>query len=130
LGEGQSLATPDTCNVITPGGPVPTPFPNIAMMAQANPGTCAQTVLIDSMPACNLSTEILMTSGDEAGTGLGVVSGMIIGPARYTLGSMTVMVGGQPAVYQTSTMGHNGMNANAPLGCQTVPSQVMVLVGP
>ena len=35
-GGGQCFAFPDTCKTPTPGGPVPIPYPNIAMVNQAS----------------------------------------------------------------------------------------------
>jgi hypothetical protein len=125
---GQCDTTPDTCNTPSPTGPVPIVYPNMAMLTQANPGTLSTKVKIENQSACTKSTVITMTSGDEAGTAGGLVSGMFKGPAQFKKGSATVTIEGQPAVFQTCTVGQNGTNANAPVGVQTVTSQSKVTV--
>ncbi len=69
-----------------------------------------------------------MTSGMEAGSLGGVVSGTTKGPARFTKGSSKVLVEGSPATYSTCPLDANGSNANAK-GIQNVPSQSKVFVG-
>lgn len=126
---GTCDAFPDTCKTpAPPGPPVPVPYPNTAMLVQANPGTCSKKVKILNQPAVTLQTMIPMTSGDEAGAAGGVVSGMIKGPATFKKGSAKVKVEGQPLVFQTCTAAQNGSNANAPMGVQSSPSQAKVLV--
>ena len=82
----MSLAFPDTCNVMTPAGPVPTPFPNIAMSSLAIPNILNH--FITAMPVHNLGTVTPLSSGNEASAPLGgVVSARFIGPQRNLLGS-------------------------------------------
>jgi uncharacterized Zn-binding protein involved in type VI secretion len=131
FGEGLCEAFPDTCK--TPAGPavVPIPYPNIAELAMADPGTCSEKVMIVCMPAATTDTQILMSEGDDAGVEGGVISGMISGPCKFVLGSSIVMIGGQPAVFMGSTIGQNGVSsANAPMGVQVMPSQEIVQVAP
>jgi hypothetical protein len=123
-GGGNCFAFPDVCNVpAPPAPPIPTPFPNTAQLQQAIPPTCAQKVLIQNQPVATMKTKIPMTSGDEAGSLGGIMSGMIKGPARFTKGSTKVKAEGQPVIFQTCMSAHNGVNANAPMGVQTTPSQ-------
>jgi uncharacterized Zn-binding protein involved in type VI secretion len=131
MGTGMCMAFPDVCKTPTPVGPVPIPYPNIAQLAMANPATCAINVLIFNKPAATIMTMILMSSGDEAGCAGGAVSGVFIGPAKFTLGSTVVSIGGAPAAYLGSVIGQNGVGAaNMPMGQQIVPSQVIVDVAP
>ena len=123
---GQCDATPDTCNTPSPTGPVPMVYPNMAMLNQANPSTLSTKVKIENQAACMKSTVITMTSGDEAGSAGGVVSGTFKGPAQFKKGSTKVTIEGEPAVFQTCTVGQNGTNGNAPAGVQTVTSQTKV----
>jgi hypothetical protein len=125
---GVCNATPDVCK--TPPYSAPMPYPVIAQAAQANPGTVAKKVTVENQPAFMVNTMITMSSGDEAGSVGGVMSGMIKGPCKYMKGSSKVTVEGQPAAHHTSTVGMNGANANAPMGVQTAPSQAKVLVFP
>ena len=124
---GQNIGCPDTCLTPTPVGPVPIPYPNISTGATANPATTALTILCDGMPSFNQMTIIPMSQGDEAGTNLGIVSGMVMGPTEFILGSQVVFKGGAPAMRLTSTTGHNGLSMNCP-GTAIAPSQVVVMV--
>jgi len=127
---GMTMAFPDVCKTPTPAGPVPIPYPNIAQLTMANPGTCSTKVTIMNQPVVHQQTEIMLSSGDEAGTAGGVISGMNMGPAKPKLGSMKVQVEGQKLVYQTCMFGQNGSNANMPAGVQAAPSQTMVTISP
>jgi hypothetical protein len=124
---GMNMGTPDTCNTPTPAGPVPVPYPNISTGSAANPATTTLTVLTDGMPSFNQMTMIPMSQGDEAGVNLGVVSGMVMGPTTFIMGSMTVFKEGAPCQRLTSTTGHNGVSMNCP-GTAVAPSQVIVLI--
>jgi len=120
---GMDMGMPDVC--LTPAGPVmvPIPYPNIAMGPTAIPNQTI--VLIMAMPAHNLGTIIPLTNGDEAGVGLGVASGMIMGPSRHLTGSFSVLYDGMPATRLTSMSLQNSTNAP---GVRMVPSQTIVLL--
>jgi hypothetical protein len=132
--KGGQCMTPgptDVCKTPTPGGPVPMPYPNIAMCSQASGSSCSSKVKFDGGKACTTSTEITMSSGDEPGTaGGGVVSNRFKGPAKYKKGSSKVKAEGKPVVHLTSMIGMNGNNANMPAGTQIAPSQTRVKVKP
>ncbi len=125
---GTTTSFPDVCNTPSPSGPIPQPYPNMGMLMQANPGTVATMVLIAAAPALTIQSELMMTTGDQAGSMGGLVSGMIMGPARFLQSSVLVTVQGAPIIYQTCMMGANGMNANIP-GLQDTPSQAIVIIG-
>lgn len=128
---GQCMGMPDVCKVpAPPAPPVPTPFPNIAMCAQATPGTFPMKVKIGPANALVQTTKIMMSSGDEPGALGGIISNMIKGPCEYKMGSMKVKFEGKGAAYLTSMVAQNGSNPNVPAGQQIVPSQVTVLVAP
>lgn len=122
---GQCMAAPDVCKTPSPGGPVPVPYPNIALPNTADPGSCTQKVKIINMPALNLGSKIPMTNGDQAGSAGGVVSGTIMGPAKFNKGSQKVKFEGKAAVMLTSPTGQNGQNPNAQ-GAAVAPSQTLV----
>lgn len=127
-GPGICQAPMDVCKVPTPAGPVPAPFVNIAMAAQINPATASPNVRFANLPAANTMSMILMSSGNEGSAG-GVVSGMVKGPARYTLGSAIVSVNGLPAARLNSMVQQNGTPAaNQPNGLQVVPGVPTVLI--
>ncbi|HUA65085.1 MAG TPA: DUF4150 domain-containing protein [Alphaproteobacteria bacterium] len=128
-GGGQCFAFPDVCKTPTPGGPVPIPYPNIAMLNQASGGTCSSKVKICGNKAVTQDTEITMSSGDEAGSVGGVVSNKIKGSAKFTQGSSKVKIEGKGAAYLGAMVAQNdGSNANNPAGHQVAPSQVKVIV--
>ncbi|MDO5537365.1 MAG: DUF4150 domain-containing protein [Desulfovibrionaceae bacterium] len=127
MGAGQTLGMPDTCLTPTPAGPVPVPYPNIAMSSMC-PGA-AMTTLMGGTPTVNQSASLALSSGDEVGAGTGVVSHLIKGPNCWILGSVGLIVGGTPCMRLTSTGGCNamGMTPNGMSTC-VVPSQGFVTV--
>lgn len=120
---GQDMGFPDVCLTPSPAGPVPIPYPNIAMGPTAV--GAAYNILLSAMPAHNMSTSIPMTNGDNAGVATGVASGMVMGPARHLTGSFTVLMGGMPATKLTSMSLQNSTNCP---GCRIAPSQTKVLM--
>ncbi len=124
---GQCMGMPDVC--LTPAGPagqVPMPYPNTGMMNQAK--KTSTKVKFVNKDVVTLKSEIPKSMGDEAGTGKGVVSGMNMNKITFKKGSAKVKVEGQPCVFQTSTCGHNGANANVPAGTVVAPSQTAVII--
>jgi len=124
------MAMPDVCQVpAPPGPPVPTPFPNVAMLNQADGSTCSDRVRIGGRKTCTVQTEVSSTSGDEAGTAKGVMSGTNMDKAVFRSGVSSVKVEGHDIVTHLKPTAHNGSNANAPMGTQAAPSQTTVIVG-
>ncbi len=120
---GMDMGFPDVCLTPTPAGPVPIPYPNIAMAPMGVPPV--PTVLFGGAPAHNMATVIPMSNGDNAGVAMGVASGLVMGPARHLTAAFTVIVGGMPATRLTSMALQNGTNCP---GVRVVPSQVRVLL--
>lgn len=121
---GMDMNTvPDVCLTPTPAGPVPIPYPNIAMGPTAV--GFVPNVLFMGTPAHNLGTVIPMTNGDNPGVAMGVASGTVMGPSRHLTGAFTVLVGGMPASRLTSVSLQNSTNAP---GMRIVPSQTKVLL--
>ena len=120
---GMDLAFPDVCLTPTPAGPIPIPYPNIAMGPTAIPSQV--NTLFMCTPAHNLATTTPLTNGDNAGVAMGVASGMVMGPSRHVLPCATVLVGGVPATRLTSVSIQNSTNAP---GMRIVPSQVKVIL--
>ncbi len=125
-GVAQAIAVTDVCKTPTPGGPVPMPYPNIAMLNMANPSTTVKNVVVLGMPACNVKTETTLSNGDEAGVNMGVVSNKIMGPCTFKTSSQKVKFGGKPAVHVTCQTGHNGKSNPNAMGSVMVPSQGLV----
>jgi hypothetical protein len=126
---GNCMAMPDVCQVPAPPlPPIPTPFPNMAMYSQALPPTCAMTVMIMNKFAVVLNAQIPMSSGDDAGVAGGLMSGMIIGPATFKLGSFKVMAEGKGMCSVGAMTSQNGMGSGNAVGAALTPSQPKVLV--
>ena len=120
---GTDMGFPDVCLTPTPAGPVPVPYPNIAMGPMAVPN--CPTILFMCMPAHNLATTIPMTNGDNTGVNMGVASGTVMGPSRHVTGAFTVLLNGMPATRMTSMSLQNSTNCP---GVRLVPSQALVLL--
>ncbi|MFP4572352.1 MAG: DUF4150 domain-containing protein [Desulfobacterales bacterium] len=122
---GMHFGFPDVCLTPTPAGPVPIPYPNMAMHAMALPPTTCVKHLISFMPSHNLATTIPTSLGDNSGVAGGVASGLFMGPGRNTKGSMKVIVGGTPATRMLDTALQN--STNVPAGMTLVPDQFKML---
>jgi hypothetical protein len=122
--DGQCVAFPDAC--LVPPVPTPTPFANLALCRDAE--STSSRVLACNKEVVVESSVIPMSSGDEPGAGGGLLSGLCMGPARFTSYSGRVYAEGKKVVIHTSVTGQNGHSANA-VGCQVSPSQTRVLAG-
>src|SRR4051812_32479488 len=80
---GVSIAFPDVCKTPTPAGPVPIPYPNVAMSSDAD--KTSKKVKCDGNPICLADSNFKMSTGDEAGSAGGVASGKIKGKAEFVL---------------------------------------------
>lgn len=107
---GTAIATmPDVCKTPSPGGPVPIPYPNIAMSKDLAKGTT--TVKVDGgNMAANQGSELMLSTGDEAGTAGGVVSSTFIKEATWITYSFDVTLEGKGACRLTDKMFMNHMN--------------------
>lgn len=123
---GMALGLPDVC--LTPAGPspVPIPYPNIGQLDGCD--GAVDKVLIENKESVVEDSKIPSSSGDEAGTIGGVVSGLNRGEVQFKTYSSKVYLKGKKAVYHTAVTAHNGTNANLPVGTQVAPSQTKVFV--
>lgn len=117
-GAGMNFGFPDVCLTPTPAGPVPIPYPNFAMNAQA--AVFSQVVKVSGVHALNLGSMISMTSGDEPGSAHWTVKG----PGKYVMGNPIVFIDRLPAINLTCPT--TGNTANNALGAVVVPSAVNV----
>lgn len=122
-----NMAFPDVC--ITPYGPVtiPTPYPNISMSMMAIPTQF--TVMTMAMPGHNLTTQVAMSNGDNAGVLLNPISGMFMGPTRHLLGSFKTFYTGIPATRMLSMSGQNGVSPGAVGACISPSQFTLMLLG-
>lgn len=123
---GVALGVPDVC--LTPSGPspVPVPYPNMGQLDICD--GAVDKVLIENKESVVEDAKIPSSSGDEAGSIGGVVSGQSRGEVQFKTYSPKVYLKGKKAVCHTATTAHNGSNANMPVGTQVAPSQTKVFV--
>jgi hypothetical protein len=107
---GISTAFPDPCKTPTPGGPVPIPYPNIAMSSDTD-GT--SSVKVDGVSAMVKGANLRMSTGDEAGSLMGVVSNKIKGKAEFTMYSFDVKFEGKNACRLGDGMQQNMGSGNS-----------------
>ena len=104
---GIAMATiPDICKTPSPGGPIPIPYPNIAMSSDLANGT--KTVKADGQMIAIKGSEYSMSTGDEPGTVGGVVSSTFKKEAKWILYSFDVKMDGKNAcrLMDMMTMNH------------------------
>lgn len=106
---GICFAFPDTCNTPSPGGPVPLPYPNQGDLGQAV--RVSTTVRIGGKPLVLKDSEITMSTGDEAGSLGGVLSGTIKGKVTFATSSTRVKVEGKGVVRMGDITQQNNNNA-------------------
>lgn len=90
---GLCMGMPDVCKTPTPGGPVPMPYPNIAKSQDTSMGST--TVEVDGNPVMLKDACFSMSTGDEAGSLGGVMSGVIKGKAEFVNYSFDVKFEGK-----------------------------------
>lgn len=112
----MNLGFPDVCL----DGPVPIPFPNISETEMALP--TAPNILVEYTPIQTVLSWVVMSEGD---IGLGVASGMCMGPTIPLMGSFTVLSEAMPTTRMTSMNLQN--LSNAP-GMSLVPGQFTLLL--
>lgn len=117
---------PDTCNTPSSSGTTPISYSNSAQVSGAT-GTSSK-VKFDNRDVVHINSSISSSSGDEAGTSGGVVSGVNMSKCTFKVGSSVVLVEGYQCVYHTGASLHNGSSNNT-TGQQSTQSQSKVSVG-
>jgi len=106
---GIAAATiPDICKTPSPGGPIPVPYPNIAMSSDLANGT--KNVKADGQMIAIKGSEYSMSTGDEPGTAGGVTSSTFKKEAKWILYSFDVKMEGKNACRLTDKMANNHAN--------------------
>ncbi len=105
---GMSPVFPDVCKTPTPGGPIPIPFPNIGKSADTSKGP--KKVKTDGKMPNVKGSQYMMTTGDEAGSAMGVMSNKIKGPAEYMMYSFDVKFEGKNVCRMGDPLFHNKKN--------------------
>lgn len=118
---GISMIFPDVCKTpAPPGPPIPLPYPNVAMSKDTAAGS--STVTMDGNPIMIKSSYYAISTGDEAGSAMGVVSNKIKGKAYPKLYSFDVKVDGENVFRLSDIMLQNGGSpTNTPPGTNVQP---------
>jgi Domain of unknown function (DUF4150) len=110
----QTSGPPDVCKTPSPGGPVPIPYPNIAMDSDLAKG--AKKVKIEGNPVAHEGSNLSTSTGDEAGTaGGGLISSKTKGKLTFGTSSMDVKVEGNGVARFMEVTQHNGNTFNTVL---------------
>ncbi|MBL8727019.1 MAG: DUF4150 domain-containing protein [Planctomycetes bacterium] len=105
---GTTIAFPDVCKTPSPAGPIPIPYPNIAMSSDTDKGT--KKVKCDGESTCVKDSNFKMSTGDEAGSAGGVVSSKTKGKAEFVNFSFDVQFEGKNVPRAFDLMLHNDKN--------------------
>ncbi len=106
---GTTIAFPDVCKTPSPAGPVPIPYPNVAMSSDAD--KAAKKVKCDGEPVCLKDSNFKTSTGDEAGqAGGGVASSKTKGKAEFVNFSFDVKIEGKNVPRAFDLMLHNDKN--------------------
>jgi len=105
---GKSIVFPDVCK--TPVGPsiVPIPYPNIGQSADTSKG--AKSVKVDGQMPMVKGAVYSTSTGDEAGTAKGVVSGKTKGECEFMMYSFDVKFEGKNVCRLGDPLWHNKKN--------------------
>lgn len=106
---GMSMAFPDVCNISTPAGPIPIPFPNIARASDTSEGP--KSVTCDGKMPMVKGAKYSKSMGDEAGSLGGLVSGVNRDVAEFMLYSFDVKFEGKGVCRLGDMLFHNKKNA-------------------
>ena len=105
---GVTIAFPDVCKTPTPAGPIPIPYPNIAQASDSD--KTAKKVKCDGEAVCLSDSNFKMSTGDEAGSAMGIASNKIKGKAEFVNYSFDVKFDGKNVPRAFDLMLHNDKN--------------------
>ncbi|MDH5546766.1 MAG: DUF4150 domain-containing protein [Gammaproteobacteria bacterium] len=106
---GMNITFPDVCKTpAPPAGPIPIPYPNIGKSSDTSSGT--KKVKVDGKMAMVKGAKYSMSTGDEAGSVGGVVSGKIKGECEFMMYSFDVKMEGKNACRMGDPLFHNKKN--------------------
>ena len=122
---GIATAFPDVCKTPSPAGPIPIPYPNIAMSSDTAKGS--KKVTVDGEPIMLKDSNFSMSTGDEAGSAQGVVSNKIKGKAEFVNYSFDVKVEGKNVPRLGDMMLQNkGGSPNTPPFPEVQPPAIVI----
>ncbi len=105
---GMSPIFPDVCKTPTPAGPIPIPYPNIGKAADTSSGPTK--VKTDGEMPMTKDAKYQMSTGDEAGSAMGVMSSKIKGECEYMMYSFDVKYEGKGVCRLGDPLFHNKKN--------------------
>jgi len=105
---GVSTVFPDVCKTPTPGGPVPIPYPNTGKSSDTSGGP--STVTVDGQMPMVKGAKYSTSTGDEAGSVGGVVSGKTKGACEFMMYSFDIKFEGKNACRLGDPLLHNDKN--------------------
>ena len=105
---GMSMAFPDVCKTPSPAGPIPIPYPNIGKSADASGGPT--TVTVEGKMPMVKGANYQMSTGDEAGSAMGIMSSKIKGVCEFMMYSFDVKIEGNNACRLGDPLFHNNKN--------------------
>ena len=106
---GMSMVFPDVCKTPTPAGPVPIPYPNVGKAADTSSGPT--TVTTDGQMPMTKDAKYMMSTGDEAGSAMGVMSNKIKGTCEFMMYSFDVKFEGKEVCRLGDPLFQNKKNA-------------------
>lgn len=120
--DGVTVAFPDVCKTpAPPAPPIPLPYPNVAKSSDA--AATAKSVECDGHPVCVKDSNFMLSSGDEAGSLMGVASNKVKGKAEFVNFSFDVQIEGKNVPRALDPMVHNDKNTPpAPLMQPPLPA--------
>jgi len=104
----MNIVFPDVCKTPTPVGPIPIPYPNIGKSSDTSSGPT--TVKTDGQMPMTKDANYMMSTGDEAGSAGGVISGKIKGKCELMLYSFDVKFEGKNVGRLADPLFHNDKN--------------------
>lgn len=106
---GVAPSFPDVCKTPTPpAGPIPIPYPNIAMSSDTASET--KQTKVDGNGVCVQDSNFRMSTGDEAGVAGGVASSKTKGKAEFVNFSFDVQFENKFVTRALDLMLHNDKN--------------------
>ena len=96
------------CKTPSPAGPVPIPYPNVGKASDTTGGP--STVTTDGKMPMTKGAKYMMSSGDEAGSLLGVISNKVKGACEFMMYSFDVKFDGKNVCRLGDPLFHNEKN--------------------
>ncbi len=107
---GISIVFPDVCKTpAPPAGPIPIPYPNIGKSSDTTSGP--KKVKTDGKMPMTKGAKYSMSTGDEAGSVGGVISGKVKGECEFMLYSFDVKFEGKNVCRMGDPLFHNKKNS-------------------